>query len=44
MTVKMVWRAGVFSESGVVMIGSVAVTTLHPGGGGGEGSIGTPGA
>jgi hypothetical protein len=26
----MVWRIGVFSGAGVVMMGSVEVTTLHP--------------
>jgi hypothetical protein len=30
MTVRMVWRARVFSGSGVAVMGSVAVTTLHP--------------
>jgi hypothetical protein len=35
MTVRMVWRAGVFSGTGVVMMGSVKVTTLHPRGPGG---------
>jgi hypothetical protein len=34
MTVVMVWRAGVFSGAGVVMMGSVTVTTLHPQGSG----------
>jgi hypothetical protein len=30
MTVGMVWRFGVFSGAGVMVMGSVAVTTLHP--------------
>jgi hypothetical protein len=30
MTVGMVWRAGVPSRTGMVMMGSVEVTTLHP--------------
>jgi hypothetical protein len=34
MTVRIVWRVGVFSRAGVAMMGSVEVTTLHPRGSG----------
>jgi hypothetical protein len=29
-TVRMVWRAGVFSDAGIAVMGSVGVTMLHP--------------
>jgi hypothetical protein len=34
MTIRIVWRVGVFSRAGVAMMGLVEVTTLHPRGSG----------